>query len=152
MAHFYKLANSFNLQRRSGRRPIISSAPENTVKAEKQAFSSQETGKLILNDVKASTVEPSACSQTGGEAQPRSSAKTEEPRSSDKKTTIRPPIMRKEQSDIFKSFSKPKAKLNREDTGSSAGASPAASTAPILKQVRLDPLLYNPDSLRCGIG
>lgn len=123
----------------------MSSAPENTVKAGKQAFNSQETRKLISNDLKASTVEPSVRSQTGGEAQTRFSAKTEEPRNSDKKTTTRPPIMRKEQSDIFKSFSKPKAKFDREDTGSSAGASTAASNASILKQVRLGLLLYNSD-------
>lgn len=132
---FYKMADSFEFQRRSGRRPVLSSAPENTVKAEKPASDSQETGKSSLKNVEASAGESSAPSKPGGEAQPRSDAKIEEPRSSDKKIMTKPPTMKREQSDIFKSFSKPKAKVNREDTRSSTGASPAAGAALVLKQV-----------------
>ncbi len=114
----------------------MSSAPESTVKPGKPASSSQGTGKLILKNAKAPSEDTSASSKVGGEAHARSEARTEESKSSDKKTMTKPPSMRRQQSDIFKSFSKPKATLKREDTGSSTDASPAGSAAPALNKVR----------------
>ncbi|KAL8953377.1 MAG: hypothetical protein Q9222_000754 [Ikaeria aurantiellina] len=44
--------------------------------------------------------------------------------SQEKKPTAKPPRLKKEQSDIFKSFSKPREKVSRENTGTSTAASP----------------------------
>ena len=49
------------------------------------------------------------------------------PRDVEGKPISKPAPIKREQSDIFKSFSKPKAKVKHEDTGSSTGASPAPS-------------------------
>lgn len=51
--------------------------------------------------------------------------KTERFRDAEKK----PSAAKREQSDIFRSFSKPKPKLKHEDTDISTGASPAPNTA-----------------------
>lgn len=48
-----------------------------------------------------------------------------EPKINEKKPTTKPANLNREKSDIFKSFSKTKAKLKKEDTDSSTGASPA---------------------------
>lgn len=56
-------------------------------------------------------------------------SKAEQPRDVGKKPAIKPSVAKREQSDIFKSFSKPKAKLKNEDTSSSTGASPAPNAA-----------------------
>ena len=55
--------------------------------------------------------------------------KAERPRVVERKPTSKPAVMKREQSNIFKSFSKPKAKLKQEDTGSSSGASPVPDSA-----------------------
>lgn len=65
---------------------------------------------------------------------------TAEPQSlkqSEKKATSKHLVVKREQSDIFKSFSKPKSRLNREDTNSSVEA---ASTVATEISVRSHPL------------
>ncbi|KAL8944602.1 MAG: hypothetical protein Q9211_000527 [Gyalolechia sp. 1 TL-2023] len=59
----------------------------------------------------------------------------------EKKTFSKTPSLKKDQSDIFKTFAKPRAPISRESTDSSAGASPApqpespaAESAPSLEQ------------------
>jgi len=56
--------------------------------------------------------------------------KPEQPKAAttSKKPAGKPPAMKREMSDIFKSFSKPKPKLAREETGSSHGGTPAPET------------------------
>ncbi|KAK5177222.1 hypothetical protein LTR16_011014, partial [Cryomyces antarcticus] len=44
---------------------------------------------------------------------------------SSKKTTVKAPTLKRDKSDIFKSFAKAKAKLRTEDSAGSAGASSA---------------------------
>ena len=61
--------------------------------------------------------------ESGSDVRSQQSART------NRKATGKPRGLKREQSDLFKSFSKPKAKLNREETGSSAGDSPALSAA-----------------------
>ena len=118
---------------------MVSRAPEDAVKPETPAVSSQGTAKPILKNAQASVDLPSISSKTRVIAEVRPEAKTEEPTTSDTKTATKLPTIRREQSDIFKSFSKPKPKLNREDTRSSTGASPAASAAPASTKVGSNP-------------
>ena len=56
--------------------------------------------------------------------------KQEQPKAAttSKKPTGKTPAMKREMSDIFKSFSKPKSKLTKEETGSSHGGTPAPET------------------------
>lgn len=119
------------MQRRTGRRPPYS-AP--------------------AAQVAASTVGPRGKSQESSKQDPKSSSPFDRPLSSgkarkattqleskteprfarakeaDKKATAKPANLKREQSDLFKSFSKPRAKFNKEDTGSSAGDSPVPVT------------------------
>lgn len=65
----------------------------------------------------------------------------------DSKPPSKPATLKREQSDIFKSFSKPTAKLKREDTGSSTGTSPAPSAA---QAVRTH--LFFPKNISSNLG
>ena len=55
--------------------------------------------------------------------------KAERQRDVEKKPTSKPPRAKREQSDAFKSFSKPNVKLKHEDTAISNDASPTPNTA-----------------------
>ena len=55
--------------------------------------------------------------------------KTGQPRNTENKPASKPAAAKREQSDIFKSFSKPRTKLKKEDTSSSTSASPAPNIA-----------------------
>lgn len=59
--------------------------------------------------------------------------KAEGARDVEKKPASKPLAVKREPSDIFKSFSRPKSSLKRENTGTSAGASPAPTTAPSVR-------------------
>ncbi|KAL9120787.1 MAG: hypothetical protein Q9187_002662 [Circinaria calcarea] len=54
--------------------------------------------------------------------------KQPQPTGSSKKTATKPPAMKRDQSSIFKQFSKAKPKIPREETGSSVDTSPAVTT------------------------
>lgn len=56
--------------------------------------------------------------------------KAERPSDVEKKSISKPSAVKREQSDIFKSFSKPKTKLKHEDAGIPTGASAAPDIAP----------------------
>ena len=124
---------------------MVPNAQDIGVKIEKPRLTLQGSGRL--NSASALTEQSSTSSIIKSESDAPVEAKTKEPESGDRKAISKPPTMKREQSDIFKSFSKPKAKLNREDAGSSDGASPAANTAPTPKQVTYCPRLYTSDSL-----
>lgn len=96
--------------------------------AAKPAPQSQQTSKPSTRIDKP----PGQASRGSKEASPAESGsdlKAQQPARTKKKVTGKPTGLKREQSDLFKSFSKPKAKLNREDTGSSVGDSPAPSAA-----------------------
>lgn len=105
-------------KRRTAKRPPIPPQSASAVKS---------TGKLFNE---APAVKPST--QTSNNAdQPPSSGKASRPTSQaeskdvEKKTASKAAPLKRETSDIFKSFSKPKTKLSRENTSSSGGASSA---------------------------
>ena len=54
----------------------------------------------------------------------------EGPNDVEEKPASKRSLVKREPSDIFKSFSRPKVSLKHESTGSSTGASPASKTAP----------------------
>lgn len=110
----------------------MSGAPEVAVKPPNPSESSQGPGKPVSKNAKAS-------SQDSSRAEIKPKVKTEDSKSSDKKINSKPPATKREHSDIFKSFSKPRAKLSRESTSSSTGA-PAPAATPTLEQVRYSPL------------
>ena len=110
------LANGIVLQRRSGRRPPAPTIP--AVRSKELASStSQETNQPSTKFTQSSD-RPSS-SGKAGRASPQP----------DSKPSSKPASLKREQSDIFKSFSKPKAKSKRQDPGGFTGASPAPSAA-----------------------
>ncbi|MCJ1300326.1 hypothetical protein MMC08_003122, partial [Hypocenomyce scalaris] len=123
----YGIIQNASVKRRAGRRPPVTApvvAP--TKPAPKPAGQSQQASTPSTKAEKAS----SQASRDSKEASPTDSGpevKSQQPARTNKKTIGKPTAIKREQSDLFKSFSKPKAKLNREDTGSSVGDSPAPS-------------------------
>ena len=111
-------------------------APAAAVKPDEPAVSSQGTAKPALGSAKASTEDVLNKGKNRAIVEKKPEIKREDSKGSDKRTTVKPPMKNREHSDIFKSFSKSKAKLNREDTGSSAEASPVTSAPPLLMNVR----------------
>ncbi|KAL9581487.1 MAG: hypothetical protein Q9212_003871 [Teloschistes hypoglaucus] len=82
---------------------------------------------------------PSTKTQEGPEIQRKTSSQAEskpkeptaKPSSQERKGVGKTPGLKREQSDIFKSFAKTPAKVSRMNTDSSAGASPASEVVPI---------------------
>ncbi|KAL8886106.1 MAG: hypothetical protein Q9192_006538 [Flavoplaca navasiana] len=116
--------NVFYLQRRKGPRPIPAQPASTASRAIAGPKASTPTVKMESK--------PESARETKappGKATDSSQAKTKDevPQQSSqlKKPATKTPGLKREQSDIFKSFAKPPNKLSRENTGSSAGASPA---------------------------
>lgn len=70
-----------------------------------------------------------------GESKPKHPAA--KPSSQERKGVGKTPSLKREQSDIFKSFAKTAAKVSRNNTDSSAGASPASEVCTILSRLCL---------------
>ncbi|KAI9789437.1 MAG: hypothetical protein M1835_001680 [Candelina submexicana] len=120
-----------NVKRRTRRRPppaataIPASAQATTkVSAKPQTNKSEEDKKQSQDSTKTNS-EPKPPEQPA----PKPTAKNERRTSTDSKPTTRPSSLKRDKSDIFKSFAKAKSSLKREHTGSSAGGSPAPSVA-----------------------
>lgn len=126
----YGVIHNAGVERRTGRRPPVG-APLNPVETiNKKAISkSQGINRDQRNADKPSDRSSSSDKSTSQDAL-TSAKKAERPRDVEKKPASKPSAAKREQSDIFKSFSKPKTKLRHEDTGSSTAASPAANIAP----------------------
>lgn len=111
-------------QRRTGQRPVLASPISTAIQPKNIAVSkAQVTGevKSKTNDSaneKKSFVKPSS---QQGEVKPV--VKSQPPRKTEKKAISKVSSQKREQSAIFKTFSKPKPKLKKQDTGSSAGTS-----------------------------
>lgn len=103
-----------------------------TKPALKSALPSQHTRKLSTKIEK----QASHASEGGKEASSADSGSdltSQQPKRTTKKATGKPTGPRREQSDLFKAFAKPKAKLNRDDTGSSVGDLPAPPVAQLVR-------------------
>ena len=103
-------------------RPVTAAPPANDVKAlanvMSKAASNKITAKTEANKT-SSSINPS-------EAKP--DVKQSQSTGTNKATTTKPPTMKREQSSIFKQFSKTKPKIAREGTGSSVDTFPAVTT------------------------
>lgn len=97
-----------------------------TKPAPKSAPHSQQTSKPSAK-VEKQTNHASRVREEASLAESGSDLKSQQPARTTKKAPGKPTSLTREQSDLFKAFSKPKAKLHREDTGSSVGDSPAPS-------------------------
>ncbi|MCJ1454329.1 hypothetical protein MMC28_004682 [Mycoblastus sanguinarius] len=116
------------VKRRMGRRPNLVAPPVLAAKGNDRAkHKSQESSRPSTANTKC-VDRPSSSgksSRSTPQAETKLEVKVEHSKNANKKPASKLPPMRREQSDIFKSFSKPKvAKLKREDTESSNDASP----------------------------
>ncbi|KAF6230980.1 hypothetical protein HO173_010888 [Letharia columbiana] len=128
----YGVIHNTGVKRRTGRRPPIGAQPVPTETVNEKASSkSQGLNREQKNAVKSSDRPPPSDKSTKSTSQAAFAPdiRAERPRDVEKKPVSKPAAAKREQSDIFKSFSKPKAKLKHEDAGSSTGAFPVPSTA-----------------------
>ncbi|KAK4696138.1 DNA polymerase delta subunit 3, partial [Lecanoromycetidae sp. Uapishka_2] len=126
--HVYSLGPS-SVQRRTGKRPLVAvpaalvAKPTAKLSGKVQAMSQQDPpSSSPFNRPSSSGKAAKSMPQVESISEPKT-ARANEP---DKKAMAKPAKLKREQSDLFKSFSKPSVKLKREDTGSSAEDSPAA--------------------------
>ena len=117
----YGVIQNGRVRRRTARRPLGIAPSIIAAKAvEKKASTKPQE---IVRDSKAGLRAASSSSQDSkpiGEAGPE--------RKPSEKTSSKMPALKKERSDIFKSFSKPKSSLQKETTDSSAAASPVPTS------------------------
>ncbi|KAI9724120.1 MAG: hypothetical protein M1812_000839 [Candelaria pacifica] len=121
-----------NVKRRTGRRPPPPAATLQTPKNVSAKAPAKPQGSKGEEDKKQSqgSAKPSSEKKPQEQSAPKSvAAKNERRSSTDSKLATKPSSLKRDKSDIFKSFAKSKASLKKEDTGSSAGASPAPSVA-----------------------
>ena len=122
-AQQYGVIHNDGVRRRTARRPqwVAPSTAAKTVEKSKPTPNAPDTTKAA-----------SKATYPSSQESVKSDAKPEQPQSSGKRQVGRPPgkapALKKEQSAIFKSFSKPKPKLKQENSASSAGPSPAPAT------------------------
>lgn len=114
-------------QRRTGPRPATMPV---SVAATSLKTDAKPAGKSIPTDVPDNEPKGSKASQ------PQKPSQAERQHSQDKvqKPPTKRPVLKREQSDIFKSFSKPKAKTTRENTGSSSEAPSGLSTPKLVSE------------------
>ncbi|KAL9002539.1 MAG: hypothetical protein Q9188_004537 [Gyalolechia gomerana] len=110
----YGTIQNAQVRRRTGPKPIVAAVPKT------------EGSSAKLPDPKASQWRTSDQADTKPKNQPSRQNIQE------KKIVSRAPSLKRDQSDIFKSFAKPRAQISRENTDSSAGASPAPQPCPTL--------------------
>lgn len=92
---------------------------------------SHESGKAPTTGTapaECQTLATEPLSQTENKAHVKPEVKSQQIKGGDRKSGHKPSALKREQSDLFKSFSKPKPKLDREDTGSSASGSPGPAS------------------------
>lgn len=98
---------------------------------EKATSSSQGINREHSNVVKPSDPPASNYKSTKSTVQAAVApeGKAERQKEVEKKPASKPPAVKREQSDVFKSFSKPNTKLKHEDTAIAPDASPLRDTA-----------------------
>ncbi|MCJ1249775.1 hypothetical protein MMC30_007001 [Trapelia coarctata] len=124
VAQQYGTISNPRVKRRTGPRPAI--APSSTTPVTQTKPASSVPASKVLPKASTPSIFPSTLSQPLSKME----VKQEQPKatSTSKKATTKTPAMKREMSDIFKSFSKPKPKLTKEETGSSHGGTPAPET------------------------
>ncbi|MCJ1394909.1 hypothetical protein MMC18_007789 [Xylographa bjoerkii] len=110
------------VKRRTGSRPSFVAAASMVAGVPKTVHTS--VSKVIPSALSENVFQDSQTSRV----QTKIETKHEGPKDTNKKATIRKPALKREQSDIFKSFSKPKQKIVREGTESSIDADSIPAT------------------------
>ncbi|KAL8699139.1 MAG: hypothetical protein Q9224_001548, partial [Gallowayella concinna] len=116
-------ANIARLQRRTGPRPSPAQSSSITGRDIRRGKASTPAAKVETKFAKAE-IPKALQGQASGRGEVKLKNEVRQKSSQEKKPATKAPTMKREQSDIFKSFSKPQPKLSRENTQSSTGASP----------------------------
>lgn len=120
-------------QRRTGHRsslvlPVSTSIQPKTTAASKSQVSG--ASKLKIDE---SANERIPQTKASSQAEVKPVVQSQPPPKSEKRAISKVSRPKREQPDIFKSFSKPKSKPSKEDTENSAGTSPVVTTTPSVR-------------------
>ncbi|KAL8796430.1 MAG: hypothetical protein Q9182_007389, partial [Xanthomendoza sp. 2 TL-2023] len=120
----YGTIQNARVKRRTGPRPL---PPQSASIMGKGSSGPRASTRVAKVEIAAAKVEsPKALQgQASGRGEVKLKNEARQQSSQEKKPAPKAPAMKREQSDIFKSFSKPQPKTSRENTQSSTGASPA---------------------------
>ena len=117
--------DQLGMQRRKGPRPALVAPVVTAVKSISTTSSmTQKRNGLAPNSPKASDENVPRC-KVNNQQESKPDMDSQQPKNGSKRAIVKTPAIKREQSDFFKSMSKPKTKLDRENTDSSTGASPA---------------------------
>lgn len=123
-------------QRRTGQRPALVSPIPTTIQPKNIAVSkAQVTGEVKSKTKDSANEKKSSVKSSSQQGEVKPVVKAQPPRQTEKKAISKVSSQKREQSAIFKTFSKPKPKLKKEDTGSSAGASSAIATGHSVRHI-----------------
>ncbi|KAI9873671.1 MAG: hypothetical protein M1830_010730 [Pleopsidium flavum] len=130
----YGVIQNSNVKRRTGQRLVLPSepaitAPKKSSEATKRTQSTKP--QTAIKDMRALAPSPKDTSDDG-HAGTKAETLTDSSEKSDRKRAGKPPSLRPDQSRIFKSFSKSKGNLKKEDTDSSVAASPTISAVDLV--------------------
>lgn len=116
-------------QRRTGQRPALVLPVSTNIQQKDTAVSKSQAAGGSKSKTDENVDEKFSYTKASSQAEVKPAVKSQPPRKTEKKATSKVSNLKREQSDIFKSFSKPKPRLNRENTGNSAGTTSAIATA-----------------------
>ena len=126
------------VQRRTGSRPVIPTKP--TVTTQKNSSREVDAVQSVKSQTTDQDSEAPVVSSvnSSGDAEPRKAAEVHSGRSQkrDRLQQGRKPNLQRNQSDIFKSFSKSKSTLKTENTDNSLAASPTPSALESVRPIR----------------
>lgn len=116
-------------QRRTAQRTALVMPVSTTVQSKEIPVIEPQLTAGAKSKTDESADEKNFCAKASSQSRVKSGVKSQPPRKTEKKAINKVSSLKREQPDIFKTFSKPKPKINREDTGSSAGNSSVIATA-----------------------
>ncbi|KAI4277199.1 MAG: hypothetical protein L6R38_005481 [Xanthoria sp. 2 TBL-2021] len=120
----YGTIQNARVKRRTGPRPVPA---QSTPTASKGTLAPKASTPAVKAETKPIPARETKAlpSKTASRSETKPKDETPQQSSQQKKPAAKTPGLKREQSDIFKSFAKPPNKVSRENTGSSVGASPA---------------------------
>lgn len=122
-------------QRRTGQRTALVMPVSTTVQSKKVAVNKPQLTGKVKSKTDESADEKNSYAKASSQSGVKSVAKSQPSRKTEKKAISKVSSLKREQPDIFKTFSTPKPKMNREDTGSSAGTSSVIATAHSVRHI-----------------
>ncbi|KAI4242110.1 MAG: hypothetical protein L6R40_004152, partial [Gallowayella cf. fulva] len=120
--HQYGTIQNDRVKRRTGPRPLPAQSASITGKGIPGPKASNPAAKIEAKSAKAQDRKPVQSQASSlGETKPKDEARQQ--KGQEKKSAPKEPRLKREHSDIFKAFAKPPAKISRENTQNSTGAS-----------------------------